>query len=44
VEHLDLALILLVPLLEVLLVVDAQQLLGIGILGRLPLAVHLFGE
>jgi hypothetical protein len=39
-----LALILLVPLLEVLLVVHGQQRLGIGILGRLPPAVHLFGE
>ena len=43
-KHVDLALILLVPLLEVLLVVHGQQRLGIGILGRLQPAVHLFGK
>jgi hypothetical protein len=33
-----------VQLLEVFLVVDGQQRLGIGILGRLPTAVHLLRE
>ena len=42
--RLDLALILLVQLLEVFLVVYGQQGLGIGILGRLPPAVHLLRE
>jgi hypothetical protein len=40
-EHLDLALIRLVPLLEVLLVVHGQQRLGIGILGSFSPTLHL---
>ena len=42
--RLDLALILLMSLLEILLVVHCQQRLVIGILGWLPPAVHLFPE
>jgi hypothetical protein len=42
--RLDLALIILMSLLEILLVVHCQQLLVIGILGWLPPAVHLFPE